>query len=94
MQKTMQFVRNYIIFLKSNCVFFTPINSSYYSVHKNIEIQAKNEVSKIFYILYKKCVNFVNSSLKEHLSKKDFIVVMNCSYEKLSRSITRICNKK
>jgi len=35
---------NYIIFLKSICVFFTPIDSSHYSVYKNIKIQLpKNE---------------------------------------------------
>jgi len=32
----MQFVLyNYIIFLKSNCIFFTSIDSSHYFVHKS-----------------------------------------------------------
>jgi len=74
-------------FEKQLCVFFTPIDSSHYSVHKSIEIQLPKKwiVYEVFYISCK--------ILSIHISKNIQLkgVSLQC-FEKFSRSAIRICN--
>jgi len=63
-------------------VFFIPIDSSHYSVHKSIKVQLQkmNNLRDILYFM-SKCAKFVNLYLTEYLTKRSFIVVLesdNC----------------
>jgi len=56
---------------------------SHYSIHKNIGIPKKKNIelpkinsSRDILHFMSKCVNFVNSYLKEYLIKKSFIVML------------------
>jgi len=56
-EKDMQLhIANCIIFLKSNRVFFIPIDSFHYSVHKNIKILFTKKKNSLRDILYFKCI--------------------------------------
>jgi len=72
-------------------VFFTPIDSSYYSVHKVLRYnyQKMNSLRDILHFI-SKCVNFLSTHLKEYLIKRNFIIVF-CRALKISYK--NICNK-